>query len=389
MKRKVAIVGIGQIPFRSRSPLSLEEMVGESVNAALADAGIDHRGLDGVVYGPAVDLMQGFFAPDKAVFSSSCGSLRPTLRNCTSGSTGVSTAILAYEQISSGLSDVLLVVCFEKMSENHAPQAVFNTVYDEVFYRGSGINVPIQCSLEAQRFLWRYGITEEQMALVAVKNKGNALQNPYAQLGGKITVEDVLQSPRLYGPLKRLDISPTSDGSCAIVMASADRVRDFRKPPVYVKGVGRWAESVWFTGRKNRELAFLNYAYAASGQAYEMAGIKRPSEEIGVAEIYDPFTFKELQHCEAMRLCAEGESGRFVASGVTQRDGRLPVNPSGGLLGEGNPIGAAGLSRVIWLTRQMRGEAGGCQVRDPRLGVACAWGGMYQYDAVMVLGNEQ
>jgi acetyl-CoA C-acetyltransferase len=387
MGRKVAVVGIGQQKIQRRKEETIDEMVFEVAKKALEDAGLHAEDVQAVVFGCAVDAFCGIHNSDKLVIGASGGVLKPTMRNSTSGSTAVSTPILGYTHVASGLFDIVMVVCYEKMSENVAPQGVFNTVYDPVFVRPIGLNVPIQCALEARAYMARYGITEEQMAKISVKNHRNATRNPYAQLPMELTVEDVMNSPYLAWPIKRLDTSPTSDGACAMILAAEGPARELKDVPVWVKGVGRGADSVWFMSRRNIDLARLDYAYLAAKQAYEMAGIKNPREEIDVAEVYDPFTFKEMQHCEALGLCEEGGAGRMIDEGISEFDGALPVNPSGGLLGEGNPIGA-GMNRACWAVRQVRGDAGDCQVRNVRTAVANAWGGMYQYNAVMVFGRD-
>jgi acetyl-CoA C-acetyltransferase len=387
MPERVAVVGVGQQKIEKRKSATVDEMIFDVSKKALKDAGLGPEDIEAVVFGSAVDAFCGIHNSDKIAVGASAGLLKPTMRNSTSGSTAVSTPILGYTHVASGLFKIVMVVCFEKMSENPAPQAVFNTVYDQVYVSPLGLNVPIQCALEARAYLHRYGITEEQMAKVSVKNHGNAIKNPNAQLPMKLTVEDVMNSPCISWPVKRLDTSPTSDGACALIFAAEGPAREISKTRVWVRGVGRGADSVWFMGRKNKDLARLDFAYLAARQAYEMAGIKDPREEIDVAEIYDPFTFKEMQHCEALGLCEEGGAGRMIDEGVSEMDGPLPVNPSGGLLGEGNPIGA-GMNRVCWAVRQLRGDAGKCQVPNARTAVTNGWGGMYQYNAVMVLGRD-
>lgn len=388
MRKRVALVGVGMQKYASRRPDTVEEMVYDVAKKALLDAKLPPQAIDAVVFGSAVDAFCGIHNSDKLIVEASAGLCKPTIRNSTSGSTAVSTPILAYTHVASGLFNVVMVICYEKMSENPAPQMVFNTVYDEAFVRQIGLNVPIQCGLEARAYLHRYGITELQMAKVSVKNHTNALFNPYAQLGMNITVEDVLNAPYISWPVKRLDTSPTTDGARALIFASEDVVRDITDDPIWVKGIGRGADSCWFMGRRNNDLGRLDYAYLAAKQAYEMAGIRNPAEEIDVAEVYDPFTFKEMQHCEALGLCPEGGAGWMIDEGISLKDGKLPVNPSGGLLGEGNPIGA-GMSRLSWAYLQVRGDAGDCQVpKDVNTAVANAWGGMYQYNAVMVIGRD-
>ncbi|MBC7106974.1 MAG: thiolase domain-containing protein, partial [Firmicutes bacterium] len=380
MPKRVAIVGVGMQPFARRKAETVEEMVYDVCKKALEDARLPAEAVEAVVFGSAVDAFCSIHNSDKVAVGAAAGLLKPTMRNSTSGSTAVSTPILGYMHVASGLYRIVMVVCYEKMSENLAPQGVFNTVYDEFFVRPIGLNVPIQCGLEARAYLHRYGITEEQMAKVSVKNHTNALDNPYAQLGMKITVEDVMNSPYISWPVKLLDTSPVSDGARALILASEDVVRDITDDPVWIKGVGRGADSVWFMGRRHMDLARLDYAYLAAKQAYDMAGIRNPREEIDVAEVYDPFTYQEMQHCEALGLCPEGGAGRMIDEGVSLREGRLPVNPSGGLLGEGNPIGA-GMSRLCWAYLQVKGKAGACQVpKEVNTAVANAWGGMYQYN---------
>jgi acetyl-CoA C-acetyltransferase len=388
MAKRVAIVGVGMQKFEFRKKENVEEMIFDVARNCLEDSSLSKEDVDAVVFGSAVDAFCGIHNSDKVAIDSSGGLFKPTMRNSTSGSTAVSTPILAYSHVASGTCEIVMVICFEKMSESPSAQAVFNTVYDEVFVRPIGLNVPIQCGLEARAYLRRYGLTERQMAKVSVKNRGNALDNPYAQLPMKISIEDVMASPYLSWPVKRLDTSPVTDGARAIMLASEDVVKSLTDDPVWVKGVGRGADSVWFMGRKNSDLGRLDYAYLAAKQAYEMAKIRNPMTEIDYAEVYDPFTYKEMQHCEALRLCPEGGAGRMIDEGIPLKEGALPINASGGLLGEGNPIGA-GMSRLCWCYLQIKGRAGKCQVnKDVNTAVANAWGGMYQYNAVMVIGRD-
>jgi len=388
MAKKVAIVGVGMHKFEFRKKETVEEMIFDIARNALENSHLSKEDIEAVVFGSAVDSFCGIHNSDKVAIDASGGLLKPTMRNCTSGSTAISTPILGYTHVASGLYDLVMVICFEKMSENTSAQAVFNTVYDEVFVKPIGLNVPIQCALEARMYLRRYGLTERQMAKVSVKNRGNAISNPYAQLPMKLTVEDVLASPYVSWPVKILDTAPVTDGARAVVLASEDVARKLTDDPVWIKGVGRGADSFWFMSRRNSDLGRLDYAYLAAKEAYDIAGIRNPMTEIDYAEVYDPFTYKEMQHCEAMGLCPEGGAGRMIDEGVSLKEGKLPVNASGGLQGEGNPIGA-GMSRLCWCYLQIKGEAGACQVpKEVNTAVCNAWGGMYQYNAAMVIGRD-
>lgn len=380
---------MGMMPFFRILPEDTQEMVYRVTKDALDSAKLRPDDVDAIVCGSAVDPFNGTNESDKfAVAAATGGAGKPFYRNATSGSTAVSTPSFAYELVASGLADIALCVCYEKMSDNENAQKVFNYVYDPAFVRPVGLNVPIQCGLEARAYLHRYGISEEEMAMVSVKNLGNALANPYAQRGKDISIDDVLASQYISWPVKVLDTSPVSDGARAAIFASESVMRELDDDPVWVRGIGRGADSYWYMGRRNSDLARLDYAYLGAQLAYEMAGISDPSEEVHYAEPYDPFTYKEMQHIEAMGLCEEGGAGRFVREGHAHPDGRLPVNASGGLLGEGNPIGA-GMSRFNWCWLQVKGQAGDCQVeRDVDTAVCSGWGGMYQYNATVVLGRD-
>lgn len=387
-RRRVGILSVGMIPFRRILPEDTQEMVYRVSQDALEQAKLRRDDLDAVLVGSAVDPFNGINEADKYVVAGAGAVGKPFFRNATSGSTAISTPSLAYEMVASGVVDVVLCVCYEKMSDNENSQKVFNYVYDPGFVRPVGLNVPIQCGLEARAYLHRYGVTEEEMALVSVKNLGNARGNPYAQRGREISVEDVLESPYISWPVKVMDTSPVSDGARAAIFASESVMRDLDDDPVWVRGIGRGADSYWYMGRRNKDLGRLDYAYLGAKQAYEMAGIEEPSKEVHYAEPYDPFTYKEMQHVEALGLCEEGGAGRFVREGKAYRDGELPVNASGGLLGEGNPIGA-GMSRFNWCWLQIKAQAGDCQVeRDVDTAVCTGWGGMYQYNATVVLGRD-
>jgi len=238
-------------------------------------------------------------------------------------------------------------------------------------------------AIEMHRYIQTYGITKEQIAKVAGKNKKNALDHPAAQIAQEVTVEDVLNSEVLAYPVNRMDISPTSDGACAIVLAAEHVARRITDKPVWIDGVGYALDTAYWC---TRDLCYPEYLEVAARQAYDMAGIREPDKEIHIAEPYDPFTYKELHHMEGLMLCGKGEAPQLLADGVTQRDGNLPICPSGGLLGVGNPIAAAGLMKVIEIFLQLRGEAGKRQVPGkPTTGLAQAWGDLMQVGTVVVM----
>jgi len=225
-----------------------------------------------------------------------------------------------------------------------------------------------------------YGISKEDIARVSVQHKRNAANHPCALLGdADITVEDVLNSEILF------DVSPVSDGAVAIVMVAEHLAKRLSDKPVWVEGVGWNLDTAHWT---NRDLAYPRYVEYAARQAYEMAGIKEPRKEIHIAEPYDPFDYKALHHLEGLQLAERGQAPLMYIDGVAAPDGDLPVCPSGGLLGVGNPIAAAGLMKIAELFWQLRGEAGARQVPgNPRRGLAQAWGDLMQVGTVVIMGR--
>ena len=184
-------------------------------------------------------------------------------------------------------------------------------------------------------------------------------------------------------PVQRLDISPPSDGASAIIFCSEEKARQYTDDPIWVSGTGWNIDSTMWT---NRDLYFPRYVANAAKMAYKMAGISNPRKEIDFAEPYDPFDYKELHHMEGLLLCDKGEAPILTREGVTQRDGDMPICPSGGLLGVGNPIAATMGQKVCELYWQLTGKAGKRQIpTDPQVGVGQAWGDIMQMGTVVVM----
>ena len=307
------------------------------------------------------------------------------MRGYVGGGTGVFMPIQGWYHVASGLFDTCLVVAEEKMSSclPH-PQGAFITIWDQFLESPLGVSLLWFFAFEMNRYMWVHGITEEEIALVSVKNKRNALDHPCAQLAAEITVEDVMNSEVMAWPVKRLDVSPTSDGAAAIVLVSEDVAKRITDKPAWIEGVGWCLDSMWAV---NRDLYYPEYVEYAARMAYKMAGIKEPRKEINIVEPYDPFDYKELHHLEGLLLCGKGEAAKLTVDGVTQRNGDLPVCPSGGALGVGNAIAATGMMKVCEIFWQLRGEAGKRQVPGkPRKGLAQAWGDEMQVGTVVIMG---
>jgi acetyl-CoA C-acetyltransferase len=384
MKNRVAIVGAGMTLFRRRMLESPKELSFEATRMALDSAGLELKDIQSVVSGSAPDAFDGMHMKGEYLLDGMGGIGKPNQRVYVGGGTGVFTPIGGWWNVASGMYDTCLCVAEEKMSPLHPhPQYAFWSIFDQILERPLGTTLLWIFSLEMRRYMHKYGIKEEEIASVAVKNKGNAVDHPCAQLGAKITVQDVMNSEPICWPVKRLDVSPPSDGAAAVVLASEKVAKKLTDQPVWLDGVGWTLDTTHWT---NRDLAYPEYVEKAAWMAYKMAGIKKPRKEIDVAEVYDPFDYKELHHMEGLQLAGKGEAPKMAVDGVTQRDGDLPVCPSGGLLGVGNPIAAAGMMKICEVFWQLRGEAGKRQVKkDARTGLAQAWGDLMQVGTVAVM----
>lgn len=292
--------------------------------------------------------------------------------------------IYACMRIMSGFYDTAMAIGLTKGSENPDNDTLTSLYADPFYQRPVGLNETSVAALQMRAYMERYGVTEEQCARVVVKNLGNALYNPYAHVRKRVAVEDVLGSEKIADPLKAMECAPKSDGVVAVLLASEDKAGRLTDRPVWLEGYGCSVDT-YVVG--DRDL-LKGQLITAAKRAYKMAGINDPAGEIDLAEICEPYAFQELLWCEQMGLCGEGEGGRFIDSGATQRGGRLPVNPSGGVLAM-NPYVARGLYRVAEAALQLKGRAGERQA-DKRLKRALAHGThgfSGQSQAVVILGN--
>ncbi len=380
------MIGAGMTLFRRRLQDTPKELCYESTKMALDSAGITLADVNMVVSGSAPDAFDGVHMKGE-YYADGCGAYgRPYMRVFTGGGTGVFSTIAGWWHVASGLADVAVVVNEEKMSpcQPHA-QSVFGHIWDPILDRPLKPNLVWIFAMEMNRYMTIHNVKKEDIALVAVKNKRNAVGHPCAQLADpNITVEDVMNSEVMAWPVNRLDISPPSDGASTVVLASEDFIRKHKvKDKAWINGVGWCIDSTMWT---DRDLYFPEYVARAAKMAYKQARIDNPPKQIDFAEPYDPFDYKELHHIEGLLLAKKGEAPKLTKEGVTQRDGDLPTCPSGGLLGVGNPIAATMGIKIGELFWQLTGQAGKRQIpHEVHTGVAQAWGDLMQYGSVVVM----
>ncbi len=290
----------------------------------------------------------------------------------------------AYAQILSGHFDMVLVSahCKESMTDK---SMVESAGFDPVLMRPLGLDFQITAALQARRYMDKYGLTSEQFAKVAVKNRRNGKNNPYAQEPMDITVDDVLKSKMLVDPIHQLDVKPISDGSIAMILAREDKAKQITDKPIWITGASNCYETHYIG---DRDLAECDALRTAAKKVYKMAGITLPAKEIDLAEVSDEYSYQELLWMEGLGLCGRGEAGNLIDAGVTEVGGKLPVNTSGGMQA-GCPGIVAGMARVAGSVQQLRGEAGASQVDGASIAVAHGTTGFCgSHHCVMTLSNK-
>ncbi len=381
MAERVGIIAVGQTKYHpDRSDVSEEELAYEAIKQVLEKTGLTLSDVDSAV-SCSQDFWDGRTISNmniQHVVGAHLGHEDKVAED------GLNAVYVGMSQVLSGHQDIILVVAH--MKESQADKSlVENAAFDPALMRQLGLDFLSAAAMQAKRYMYKYGITPEQCAKVAVKNRGNAKNNPFAQEPLDITVEDVLSSKTLSSPIKRLDTKPISDGACAMILAPEAKAKKLTKKPVWILGASNCYEAHYLG---DRDLADCDALMKAAKKAYSMAGIKNPLKEINVAEISEEYTYQELLWMEGLGFCGRGEGGKFIDRGMTKISGKLPVNPSGGVL-SGNPVGVAGMTRVAEAVLQLRGEAGDRQVKGAQIALAHGVTGICgQHQGVMILGNR-
>ncbi|MEW6032527.1 MAG: acetyl-CoA acetyltransferase [Bacillota bacterium] len=368
MPERVAIVGVGHSDIRSITPgLSCKEMMYEAAARAYEDAGVNPRkDVDSFIC-VSEDFWEGTSIYDEYVPDQLGGALRPV--HTVTGD-GIHALACAAMLIRTGMARVVVVEGHSKHSDMRTPAHIHNFAYDPIYHRPLEAHPHHLAGLEMNRFLHVTGNTREQCGLVVKKNLANALLNPRAVYGARVSLEDVLGAPPAFTPLGELDIARPADGGFVMVVAGERAIAGLAGEPVWITGYGWCTDTPALDSRQWGEAA---YARLAAQQAYRMAGITDPFRELDFAEVDDSFSYKELEHLEALRICRPGEAGSWLEEGVTLPSGDFPVNVSGGSLGVGHLLEATGLHRVYEVVLQLRGQAGGNQLPDVARGLAQSW----------------
>ena len=377
----IAIVGVAQTKYeRKKKDKTYYDLVYEMTREAMDDAGLTLEDIDNVI------TVSNDFLDGRTISSMAVGDAAGAHDKNVSTVEGDGTfgAFYGAMRVLGGFRSTLVVV-HAKGSEGDV-RYVTNGMFDPIFQRFLGLEAISSSALQANMYMDRYGLTEEDFAKVSVKNHGNAKNNPLAHLPLDLTVDDVMGSKKIADPIKRLDCSPVSDGAAAIIIADEGHAVKAKTLPVWIKGMAHCSDE-YFLG--DRDLAEPKALRDAAKRAYAMAGITDPMKSLDVVELYDAFSYMEPLWLEGLGLCESGDGGKLLDKGITSMSGSLPVNPSGGVL-SAHAMLVAGLARIIESVLQLRGEAGDRQVEGAKRALAHGINGPCgQSHCVWILSNEK
>lgn len=399
MAVRVGIVGIGHTRFGNSSEYDLADVLAFAATDALQDAGYleKRKEIDQVIVG---NMASGLFCHQSAVASSliSRMDMEPVPSELVENgpASGASAIKMGYMAVASGMADVVLVVGGEimrKVSGWNSTDFVATMLHSEAEYN-MGLTLPGFGGMFTRMYMEKYGLEERDLAILAVKNHENGAKNKYAHIQARCDLNAIADGPEadvvnnyIAEPLRMYSTCPVSDGAAAVLLVNMDspRMKDFKKKPIRIAGVASATDTHCVHNRKDP--LKLEAVRIAAEKAYKMAGLK-PSD-ISFAELHDAFSILELAISEEVGFFERGKSFLSVRNGETKLDGRLPINTSGGLKSKGHPVGATGVSQVVELVRQLRGEAeAGRQVKDPKYGMSVNFGGFGNNVVAVICAKE-
>jgi benzoylsuccinyl-CoA thiolase BbsB subunit len=363
--REVAIIGAGSTVFGKFPQRAIFEMGTEAILAALKDAEVSPGDIQFAYY---ANLYGGMVEGQAALRDAGITDVEVT--NVENACTGGATALRrAWYDIASGLYDIGIAVGAESMTTSPIAGKLIPPAKGDISGE-LGMNTMAKFALSQRRYMDVTGVTLEQIAQVSVKNHHNGCGNPYSQYKKEFSVEEIINSRLICDPITQLQGCATTDGAAAAVLVPLDLARRYTNRPVVI------AASVIRSGDyafRQKDITFSDMTFKAAGEAYQIAGLG--PEDISLCELHDAFAVNELQHYIELGFCARGEEVGLLMDGVTSLGGRLPVNPSGGLLSKGHPLSATGVAQIAEIVWQLRGQTGTNQVAGAKVGLAHTLGG--------------
>jgi acetyl-CoA C-acetyltransferase len=368
--REVAIVAAGMTRFGELWDLSLRDILVEAASDALDAVKVDS--LDSIIVGnmsAGQFVGQEHIGPLTADYLGMAGAAASRVESaCASGGIALRSA---FAEVASGMSDLVLAVGVEKMTDGADVTNILASAADQELEAYHGITFPGLYAMIATARMETHGTTEEDMAWVSSKNHKHGSMNPKAQFGREVSVEQVLASTMVAEPLRMLHCSPVTDGGAAVLLCPLDQAGKYTDKPVKIIGSGLATSCIQLANRADP--AVLDAVELSGKKAYKMAGVE--AKDIQLAEVHDCFAIAEICCTEALGLVSKDEANKAASEGITALGGRIPVNTSGGLKSKGHPVGATGIAQAIEVFEQLRGEAGARQVEGARVGLTQNMGG--------------
>ncbi len=381
--RQVSTIGVGTTPFGKLDGKSPKELAVMACREAIREAGVDRRAIQAFYLG---NFVSGQLTGQEVLAPLVANALGLPNIPCTKVEGACASGGIAlrhgYLLIAMGMCDIVLVAGVEKLTAGTTEQvtAAMASAADLEVEAACGLTFPGAYGFIMRRHMLEFGTTREQIALVAVKNHANGSRNPVAQAAKSVSLEEVLASRLVADPVRRYDCCPISDGAAAAVLCAADRAAEFTPTPIDILAS---AQAVGPSALvEMASLTTFEATVRAAREAYATAGIT--PRDVDVVELHDCFTMAEIIDSEDLGLFDKGKGGPAVADGETQMNGRIPINPSGGLLAKGHPVGATGLGQVYELVQQLRGLHPN-QVKGAEIGLAHNLGGTGAVGTVTIL----
>lgn len=367
--RSVSVVGTGIVKFGKHRELTVPELARPAVMNALREAQVSQKDIQAIYSGAAIS---GWMAGQRVARETGMSGV--PIINCENACSSSATAFReAWIAVACGMADYVLVLGVEQLTRLGGGTLPLDQEDIEV---SNGMVMPGLYAMRAQRYMNDFGVTVEDLASVAVKARRHGSLNPDAQICTETTVEEVLGSRRIADPLTLLQCCPTGDGAAALVLCPTDRAPKHNSKPIKVLG-SHLASGKYIPGF--RDMTIPEITVRCSRELYEETGVG--PEDLDVVECHDAFTIAELLYYEALGLCERGDAPKLLHDGTTSLGGRVPVNPSGGLLSKGHPVGASGAAQMVEIVRQLQGRCGQRQVADAKIGLThVTGGGTYGFD---------
>ena len=363
--REVAVIGVGSTVFGKLPERLVKDMGSEAVQAAIKDAGI---GPQEIQFTHCSTVFGGAVCGERILTEVGISGIEVV--NVENACAGGATAFRGvWYAIASGLYDIGLAIGVESMTTSPIAGKLIPPEAGDLAGE-MGNSMPAHFALSMRRHMERYGTTLEQFAKVSVKNHRNGCLNPYSQYKKELSIEEILNSRMICDPITLLQCCPNTDGAAAAILCPMSTARKYTAKPVSVAAsVLKMGDHVY----RWKDLASSDLSDKCAREAYEMAGCG--PEDIDVCELHDAFAYSEIAHYEELGFCQYGEGGRLIDEGITEIDGRIAVNPSGGLLSRGHPVSATGVEQIAEIVWHLRGEAGKRQVAGAKVGLAHTMGG--------------